>query len=216
MEVWNSVMWEKNANSILIWEDMLASGRRITGRGGSDAHHGVPESPDKATPNSKQATANYVGTPTTWVFAKSRTPQAVVDALSNGRVSVSANPFAPRVEFNADLNLDGKMDLMMGDNAKATGQPVKFRVQLSGNLVKDSTYTVTVLKNANKLGTYPIAGGSNTAEFNDTPETMSRVYYRVIVEGPSTPYPQVPNSAALSGRMVGLSNPIYFNFDPTF
>jgi hypothetical protein len=38
----------------------------------------------------------------------------------------------------------------------------------------------------------------------------------VQVEGPPTPYPEVPQSAALSGNMVGLSNPIYFNFDPRF
>jgi hypothetical protein len=74
---------------------------------------------------------NYIGTPTTWVFATKRTPQAVIDALNNGRVSVSSNPFAPRVEFFADINQDGKMDMMMGDNAKSTGKPIKFRVQLS-------------------------------------------------------------------------------------
>ncbi len=216
MEVWNSVRWEKNANSILIWEDMLASGRRITGRGGSDAHHGVPETPDKATPNSRQATANYVGTPTTWVFATSRTARAVVDALGNGRVSISSNPFAPRVEFYADINQDGKMDMMMGDNVKATGQPVKFRVLLSGNTVKDSTYTITVLKNANILGTYRTTTTSNMIEFTDSPETEGRVYYRVTVVGAPTPYPQVPDSAPITGRMVALTNPIYFNFDPKF
>jgi hypothetical protein len=37
-----------------------------------------------------------------------------------------------------------------------------------------------------------------------------------VVEGPPTAYPQVPESAALSENMVGLSNPIHFNFDPNF
>jgi len=53
-------------------------------------------------------------------------------------------------------------------------------------------------------------------EFTDTPAALGRTYYRVEVTGPSTPYPQVPGSTALSGNMVGLSNPIYFNFDPNF
>lgn len=92
IEVWNSAIWSKNANAIMIWDDMLSSGRKLTGRGGSDAHHGVPETPDKATKNSYQAKANYVGTPTTWVYATARTAQAVVDALTNGRVCVTANP----------------------------------------------------------------------------------------------------------------------------
>jgi len=216
IEVWNSAIWSKNANAIMIWDDMLSSGRKLTGRGGSDAHHGTPETPDKATKNSYQARANYVGTPTTWVFATKRTAQAVVDALTNGRVCVTSNPFAPRVEFDADWDQDGKMDMMMGDNAKATGKPVRFRVQLTGNANPDSAYTVIVIKNGNPFNTYTAKGKTPTVEFTDTPATIGRTYYRVEVQGPQTPYPQVPGSMALSGDMVGLSNPIYFNFDPNF
>jgi len=216
LEVWNSVLWSKNANAIMIWDDMLSSGRKLTGRGGSDAHHGVPDTPAQATENSKQATANYVGTPTTWVFATARTPQAVVDALTNGRVSVSANPFAPRVELYADLDQDGTMDLMMGDNTQATGKPVRFRVQLMGTTTAEGKYTVQVVKNGGPLGTFSASGKTPTVEFTDTPDATGRSYYRVVVEGPPTAYPQVPEAMALSGNMVGLSNPIYFNFDPNF
>ena len=42
IEVWNSAVWSRNANSIMIWDDMLKSGRKLTGRGGSDSHHGFP------------------------------------------------------------------------------------------------------------------------------------------------------------------------------
>lgn len=218
IEVWNSAIWSKNANAIMIWDDMLSSGRKLTGRGGSDAHHGAPETPAQTTKNSYQAKANYIGTPTTWVFATTRTSQAVIDALTNGRVSVSSNPYAPRVEFYADLDQDGKMDMMMGDNAKATGKAVRFRVQLTGNTVPGTSYKVSIVKNGDPYDTLQTdaAGKIPTVEFTDTPATIGRTYYRVTVEGPSTPYPQVPGSAALSGNMVGLSNPIYFNFDPNF
>ncbi|EHQ29103.1 CehA/McbA family metallohydrolase [Mucilaginibacter paludis] len=216
IEVWNSAIWANNANAIMIWDDMLSSGRKLTGRGGSDAHHGVPVNGEKPGKNTYQATANYVGTPTTWVFATSRTSQAVVDALTNGRVSVSANPYGPRVEFLADLDGDGKMDMMMGDNVKSTGKPVKFRVQLSGNTIPGATYTVKVVKNGDDFGTYTIDNKTAMVEFTDAPQVLNRAYYRVVVEGPQTPYPQVPGSMALSGNMVGLSNPIYFNFDPNF
>ena len=216
IEVWNSVIWSKNANAIMIWDDMLSSGRKLTGRGGSDAHHGTPDTPDQATENSKQAKANYVGTPTTWVFATSRKSQAVVDALTNGQVAVSANPFAPRVEFYADQDQDGKLDLMMGDNIKSTGKPVRFQVQLTGNTVPNATYTVNVVKNGSKFGTFQATGKSLVIEFTDIPAFNGRTYYRVEVEGPPTAYPQVPESTSLGGNMVGLSNPIYFNFDPNF
>ncbi|MFA6084311.1 hypothetical protein [Mucilaginibacter sp.] len=55
-----------------------------------------------------------------------------------------------------------------------------------------------------------------SVEFTDTSKTSGRTYYRVVVEGPPTAYPEVPGAAALSGNMVGLSNPICFNFDPKF
>jgi hypothetical protein len=216
IEVWNSAIWSKNANAIMIWDDMLSSGRKLTGRGGSDAHHGEPESPNKATANSYQAKANYIGTPTTWVFAAARTPQAVVDALTNGRVSVSANPFAPRVEFYADTDNDGNMDMMMGDNKRSTGKETTFSVELSGNQVVDSVYTIKVVKNGADFKTLRLEGNARKVRFTDTPAVNGRTYYRITVEGPSTAYPQVPNSAALSGTMVALSNPIFFNFDPDF
>ncbi|MBS1663418.1 MAG: CehA/McbA family metallohydrolase [Bacteroidetes bacterium] len=218
IEVWNSCIWSKNANAIMIWDDMLSSGRKLTGRGGSDAHHGVPDSPDQATKNTPQVKANYAGTPTTWVYAATRTPQAVIDALTNGRVCVTANPYDPRVELYADLDQDGKMDIMMGDNTKSPGKPVKFRVQLNGTTTQGATYTVSVIKNGNPFGTYTITGGGKTpmVEFTDSPAGLGRTYYRVAVEGPQNPYPQVPESMALSGNMIGLSNPIFFNFDPNF
>lgn len=216
IEVWNSALWSKNANAIMIWDDMLKSGRKLTGRGGSDTHHSIPETPEQETKYSRQARASNIGTPTTWVFATGHNAQAVVDALTNGRVSVSANPYAPRIELYADLDEDGKMDMMMGDNVRSTGKPVKFRVQLTGKTTPDGTYTVHVIKDGDKFGSFQANGAQPFVEFVDTPALAGRTYYRVEVEGPATPYPQVPDSMALSGDMVGLSNPIYFNFDPNF
>lgn len=218
IEVWNSAMWKKNNEAIMIWDDMLSSGRKLTGRGGSDTHRGFSDNPAEDTPENKRVRYNYIGTPTTWVFARERTPEAVVDALTNGRVSVSSNPFGPRVEFFADLDNDGTMDLMMGDNTKSKGKPVKFRVQLVGTTVAGGKYKVNVFKNSSNVwksldmtdadGVY--------AEFTDSPSLEHRTYYRVTVEGPVTPDPLVSESMKLSENMVGLSNPIFFNFDPDF
>ncbi|THD58988.1 CehA/McbA family metallohydrolase [Phenylobacterium sp.] len=217
IEVWNSAIWSRNAISMHIWDGVLKSGRKITGRGGSDSHHGTPDTPEQTTNLSYQAPENNVGTPTTWVYATARTRQAAVDALTNGRVSVSANPYGPRVEFYADRDGDGRMDMMMGDNARPSGKPVTFRVQLTGALVQPAaTYSVRVVKDGGTFKTLQISGASPHVDFTDTPAADVRSYYRVEVTGPQTPYPQVPKSAALSGDMVGLSNPIYFNYDPSF
>lgn len=104
----------------------------------------------------------------------------------------------------------------MGDNAKSTGKPIKFRVELKGNVKTDSTYTVNVIKDGRQFGSYKVAGSNPIVEFTDTPKLVERMYYRLIVEGPSTDYPEVPKSAKVTGNMVALSNPIYFNFDPKF
>ncbi|HKQ13957.1 MAG TPA: CehA/McbA family metallohydrolase [Steroidobacteraceae bacterium] len=218
IEVWNSVLWPKNDAAILIWYDMLNSGRRLTGRGGSDSHHGTPDTPEQATPNSGQAAVNNVGTPTTWVYGTAHTAAAVVAALTNGRVSVSANPYAPRVELYADLDGDRRMDMMMGDNAASPAKPVTFRVQLVGKMSPDAVYTVNVVKNGEAFRSLQAAVQGNTAaaEFVDTPAASGRTYYLVQVAGPATPYPEVPGAAARGGTMVGLSNPLYFNFDPNF
>lgn len=66
------------------------------------------------------------------------------------------------------------------------------------------------------MNTYHAKGEIPIVQFEDTPETKGRSYYRVTVEGTNTPYPQVPKSMALSENMVALSNPIYFNFDTKF
>lgn len=216
IEVWNSAVWPTNLNAMMIWDDMLRSGRKLTGRGGSDSHHGIPDTAAQAVANSIQATANYVGTPTTWVFAKTRSAQSVIDALGNGRVSVSANPDDPRVELMADRDGDGRMDMMMGDNAVPTGKPVTFQVKLVGGGIKGAAYKIKVVKDGEDFGAYTSNPATGSATFTDTPPVHGRTYYRVTVEGPQTPYPQVPNSMALSGNMVALSNPIFFNFDPNF
>jgi len=216
IEVWNSAIWPKNANAIMIWDDMLSSGRMMTGRGGSDTHHGVPTASEKPGSNTYQAEFNYVGTPTTWVFAKERSLRAVVDALDHGKASVSSNPFAPRVEFYADFKSNGKFEMMMGDNVVSNGKPVKFQVQLIGNKLPEEQYTITVIKNGATLNTFKVSGKTPSLQFTDTPDLKGRTYYRVTVEGKNTDYPQVPKSAALSEKMVALSNPIYFNFDPDF
>jgi hypothetical protein len=109
------------------------------------------------------------------------------------------------------------MDMMMGDNSAPTGRPVHFRVKLvGGNIAPDASYTVMVVKDGEQFGSFKASGPAPVIDFDDTPATGVRTYYRVEVKGTPTPYPEVPGSMVLSGDMIGLSNPIYFNFDPDF
>lgn len=214
IEVWNSSNWAKNLPSLGVWDDMLKSGRKLPARGGSDAHHGWPDTPAARTPGSGERLANYIGTPTTWVFARSRDRQGVIDALTAGHSSISANPYAPRVELTADLDGDGRSDAMMGDNVTATGKPVTFHVRLFGGSIPWAQYQVRVVRNGEPLSTLAVDADRPEGTFEDAPAQGTRSYYRVEVLGPQSAYPQVPMSAGITGTMVALSNPVFFNFNP--
>jgi hypothetical protein len=120
----------------------------------------------------------------------------------NGRVAVSANPFAPRVEFYADFNQDNTIDLMMGDNTRVTANAVTLRVHLAGKTLPTVGYTIRVVKNGASFSTFSANGLRPTNTFTGILATAERTYYRVMVgEGPPTAYTQVPESMTLSGNM---------------
>lgn len=216
VEVWNTSVWARNVASVRIWDDQLLSGRMLGARGGSDSHHGIPEDPARIVPQTLEASGNYVGTPTTWIFATARSKEAILMALEQGRASISSNPYNPRVELYADADADGQFEMMMGDNALATGAPVSFEVRLVGGGIPGAAYQVRVVRNREELGTFTTDGASRSVRFVDTPSRDERSYYRVEIEGPQAPFPEVPNSMAQSLNMVALSNPIYLNYDPNF
>ncbi|SFG08165.1 Predicted metal-dependent phosphoesterase TrpH, contains PHP domain [Novosphingobium sp. CF614] len=216
IEVWNSSNWAKNIPSLAVWDDMLKSGRKLPARGGSDAHHGWPDTSADRSSNSIERLANYIGTPTTWVYARTRDRQGVVDALTVGHSSISANPNAPRVEFSVDHDGDGSPDAMMGDSLRATGKAVIFHVKLAQCDIPWAAYQVKVVRNGETFGTYAVDAEKPEVTFTDTPPERGRSYYRVEVQGPQSAYPAVPMSAGITGTMVALSNPIFFNFDPNF
>ncbi len=212
IEVWNSSIWLLHSGATQIWDDLLKSGRRITGRGGSDAHHGPLGEGDMTSPSAWQSIANVLGTPTTWVFARERSPEAVVEALDVGRASISVNPNAERLALYVDTDGDGQADGMMGDNLPATGQPVTFMLEMVGGDFADISrlYTVTVIKNGEEFGTFTVT--ESHFEFEDTPAAGDRSYYRVEVQGWPSAYLISPLSPVLSTAMLALSNPVYFNY----
>lgn len=215
IEVWNSVLSSRNKGALTVWDDLLKSGRMLAGRGGSDAHHGQVPNPDMTNERAREASANNIGTPTTWVWAGARTRDAVVKALNDGRVSISANPFAPRVEFSADLDRDGRADMIVGDNNDVTGKAIDFQVALVGGTNTAQSYTINIVKNGEPFQSFKL-DDKRSVSFTDTPERSGRTYYRVEVRGAVAPYPQVPNASLVAGDLVALSNPLYFNFDPSF
>lgn len=199
-EVWTAVFGIPNNNrkAIEIWDGVLKGGRRLTARGGSDSHH----------QKDFESQLFNIGNPTTWVFARNRSGEAILEALKAGRVSLSYAPKAERIELYADENGDGSYTAAIGSNISVSeNQNLRFRVQIAG-IRSGTNYEIQIFKNGLKWQTQNTRSGS--IEFQDQVQSLERVYYRVEVRGST---PDAPFLSALAfDRFIGMTNPIFINY----
>ena len=206
-ELWNTSGWAKNAGGLKVWDNLLHSGRMMPGRGGSDAHHGPH--PDMSRPQSIEALGNNVGTPTTWVHSQGRDLGSILQALEEGRASVSSSPTAPRAELSAETS---EGSVRMGATAPLPDGEVILTLALENAL--PAPYRVRIISDRLEIATVWTDAETGTATLTVKPN--ARTYYRAEVEGPQTPCPDIPYAASQSGTMVALTNPVYFGYDASF
>jgi hypothetical protein len=183
---------------VAAWDEILASGRRLPGRGGSDAHHTEPGQGEVAS----------VGNPTTWVLADDRSPEAVLAALDAGRITLSYDPAAERIELRADADGDGDFEAAIGDNLEPVDGPLPLRVDISGFRLGEQ-YQLIVYRN----------GEVWRETTTDQPQTVivdedgpgSRAYYRAEVRGEIAYQPA--SLALLYQDLIGYTNAIYVGYD---
>jgi hypothetical protein len=128
VEVWNFSHYLQppipamagNGDALRYWECWLQLGAKVGATGGSDSHW-------------LSTSANQgPGNPTTWIFARDRSVADILQALKEGRTSVSILPpteGAIQLYLEADRNGDGTFESMIGDTV-APGS--KMRVRASG------------------------------------------------------------------------------------
>jgi hypothetical protein len=108
-----------NYKSLGYWERFLATGP-MPANGGSDNHW-------RAT-----AAAQGVGQPTTWVYARDRSWRSILDAISAGRTTISAEPPA---FGGARLFLtvgSGGTEYTVGDTVPSGGSTIDALVRVVG------------------------------------------------------------------------------------
>lgn len=241
VEVWNGMYRFPSLNRWAahnFWDNVLNSGRRITGVGGSDAHH----------VKKWQSVLLDHGNPTTWVFAEEKNAQSIVAGIKAGHVSISYAPAAPRLEFIADVNGDGVNDAMMGDSVEEFSDVVSFTISLvngdgnpdseRGKIIELDTCTVENIASGRlsidavlhilsikmtpaRNDVYAMGIFKNGAlfrawlligaidEITFSDTPASRTYYRVELMGK----PDVtPLQQVLYGRVIAVTNPIYFAY----
>ena len=91
LEAWQGPWPLRNWESLARYDRLLAAGRRLTLVGGSDRHQ--PAGPER------DPEALRVGSPTTWLQLPRLGVPEVLQALRDGRVSVSEGPRGPRLEL---------------------------------------------------------------------------------------------------------------------
>jgi hypothetical protein len=200
MEVWTAPFVIPNSNSVAVtrWDELLLTGRRLAMRGGSDSHH----------QHDLESTLFNIGNPTTWIHARAKTSEAILEALKAGHVSVSYAATAERADFTADVDADGVYETMVGDNVRpVSSNAIRFRIEIVG-FRATSTYNVTVFKNGASFRNWQLTTANVT--FDDVPVAGERAYYRVEVRGPTSDAPIV--SSIAFGDYIALTNPIYVSY----
>ncbi len=130
VEVWNISYLHQpplpsgssNDDAVKYWECMLDRGHRIGATGGSDSHWLVLSLPLGP------------GNPTTWAFATERSRAGVLQALKDGRTTVSLLPPILgdlRLLLEADADGDGNYEAMIGDDVPPGS---RMRVRAEGLL----------------------------------------------------------------------------------
>lgn len=79
IEVWNGPMRPDNQECIDWWHSKLAEGKEIKIVGGSDYHYDM-------------VVTNFLGNPTTWVYAKSNSPADILEGIRKGNTTISEYP----------------------------------------------------------------------------------------------------------------------------
>ena len=93
MEAWHECWDHDNALLLSRYDDLLKSGRRITGIGGSDYHQ-----PAALTREGSW----LLGNPTTVVYAETLDRPGILAAIRNGRAFITESPDGPHLEIAAD------------------------------------------------------------------------------------------------------------------
>jgi hypothetical protein len=125
MEVWNAPWRWYNEPALTRWEYHLNNYERMVAVGGSDSH---------CVPPAEMKQPNGPGEPCTWAWVEGPlTQQAVLDAVTRGRVFISEAPNGPMLDLRADADGDGVFEALPGDVIHPEPhQKVRFRVKYRG------------------------------------------------------------------------------------
>lgn len=172
-----SVSAETNRKCLAWWQNELAHGNRLPVVGGSDYHYG--------------GLCRAIGSPSTCVYAMSRSPSDILEALRRGHGYVTAQPDAPVLSMTCGESI-------MGDSVAAGSEPIL--IEISGLHLRDKIRVVTRSGCIREIGT----GEEHAIRFSLLPERNEGFYRIEVYRNLFVVDAEIP---------VLLSNPMYVKGD---
>jgi hypothetical protein len=191
IEVWGGPWFISNYQSLSVWDEQLREGKRITAVGGSDKHVG---------PYAERSPWYDLGTPCTWVYAEERSVDAILGAVRDGHVLVSATPSGPRVALCAHVAGSVGAEVGIGDELCV---PSGDTVSLECSVVGASGSILRLISTGQVLET-EIDGDDFDARW-EVPVEGDTFWRAEVIEPPEAPLDEEP--AALMA--LALTNPLY-------
>ena len=176
LEVWNGPMQESNLRAIGLWQGLLTAGKKVPICGGSDYH--------------RDALFQFLGGPTTCVYAMSANPSEILLALRQGHAYVTFAPNGPSLELSA-----GPSGAILGDTV-AWPALQELQINAEGLLAGDVVQVVTG-RQSQPIFEAPAAGSFCASYRMETAGFARLEILRSFIPG-------LPRLPAL------ISNPIYF------
>ena len=192
LEVWQGPWPWRNTESLVLWDRLLDSGRRLPVVGGSDYH----------CPAGDEAGFLRLGQPTTWVSVTARGIPAILAAIRAGRTSISAAPDGPRLDLRATA---GDAAAEMGGTLRITsGSAINVEVQIE----RGAGWTLRLLVDCTLAHETPIAAATATVC-----HTLTATHYiRAELVGDAPPAlipPHAPPNLDLRDWRWALTNTVY-------
>ena len=174
LEVWNGPMRQPNLQAIDLWHSLLSAGKKVPICGGSDYHHDGP--------------FQFLGGPTTCVYAMSPNPSDILAALRQGHAYITYAPDGPSLEVNAGA-------ASLGDTA---AWPATRELEINaGGLLAGDVVRVVTAQHSTPILEAPASGSLHASYRMESPGFARIEILRSFLPG-------LPLLPAL------VSNPVYF------
>lgn len=190
VEVWHGPWYSEDDRTLAWWDELLQAGRQVVAVGGSDWH--PPRDVDPRF-------LYQVGIPTTWVYARNLSVEAVLAGMRAGHTFITATVDGPQVRFRGRTP-DGRTAVMGDVLTVPEGTPVTLECEVRGA----QEQVLELIHDGHVIDRRRLEG--DVTHFTWTVTVAGNGYARVqVIASRSQGRPTDPSRPV----MLALTNPVY-------